>query len=109
MYTVVQPDLCVICDKSKIDKRGAKGAPDLIIEIVSPGNSKRDLKDKFNIYEEVGVKEYWVVEPYLKSLFIYVLNKKGKYIGLKPLTEDDKVQSTIFSGLQFELKTVFNF
>ncbi len=108
-YTVVQPDLCVFCDKSKIDKRGGNGAPDLIIEIVSPGNSKRDLDDKFNIYEEVGVKEYWIVQPYEKTLFIYILNKEGKYIGLKPFTEDNKVQSVIFEGLQFELKTIFDF
>ena len=108
MYTVVQPDLCVFCDKNKIDKRGAKGTPDLIIEIVSPGNSKRDLKDKFNIYQEVGVREYWIVQPNEKSLLIYILNKEGKYVGLKPFTEDDSVQSVIFSGLQFELKNILN-
>ena len=60
--TVVQPDLCVICDSSKLDDRGCNGAPDLIIiEILSPGNSRTEMKDKFELYQEAGVLEYWVV------------------------------------------------
>ncbi len=109
MYTVVQPDLCVFCDKNKIDKRGAEGAPDLVIEILSPGNSKRDTKDKLNIYEESGIKEYWIVRPDEKNVSIYVLDEKGEYVGLKPFTEDDKLQSAAFDGLQFELKHIFSF
>ncbi len=108
-YTVVQPDLCIICDKNKIDKRGAKGAPDLVIEIISPGNSKRDIKDKFEIYQEVGVKEYWIVYPNQKQVLIYILNKKGKYIGLQPLTEYDSIKSVLFPDLKFELKTIFDY
>ena len=81
----------------------------MAIEIVSPGNSKRDLEDKFTIYEEAGVKEYWIVQPYEKTLLIYILNKEGKYIGLKPFSEYGKVQSVIFEGLKFELKTIFDF
>ena len=107
--TVVQPDLCVICDKNKIDKRGAIGAPDLVIEILSPNNSKRDLYDKLNLYEEAKIKEYWIARPYDKSITIYILDKEDKYMGLKPFTEDDTIQSTIFKGLQFELKAIFNF
>ncbi len=106
-YTVVQPDLCVICDESKIDKRGAKGAPDLAIEIVSPGNSKRDLKDKFEIYQEAGIKEYWIVHPEEKHISIFCLSKEGKYIGLQPITEDDKIKSALFPDLQFEAKDIF--
>ena len=87
IYTVVQPDLCVICDNSKTDKRGAIAAPDLIVEILSPSNLKRDLSDKFNIYEEAGVKEYWIVSPRGKTVLIYVL-RKGKFIGLKPFIEE---------------------
>lgn len=56
--TVVQPDLCVICDPAKLDDRGCLGAPDLIVEILSPGNSRKEMKDKFEIYEENGVLEY---------------------------------------------------
>src|SRR5215213_10110840 len=61
--TVVQPDLCIICDELKIDDRGCLGAPDLIIEILSPGNTEKEVKLKFELYEESGVKEYWVIYP----------------------------------------------
>ena len=82
--TVVQPDLCVVCDVSKLDKRGCNGAPDLIVEIISPNNSKHDISTKFKLYEEAEVQEYWIVEPYDKIIFIYTL-VDGKYIGLQPL------------------------
>ncbi len=65
--TVVQPDICVICDTSKIKKHGCVGSPDLVIEILSPGNSKREMKDKYELYEQSGVQEYWVVFPYRTS------------------------------------------
>ncbi|SHM31610.1 Uma2 family endonuclease [Hymenobacter psychrotolerans] len=76
--TVVQPDLCVVCDLSKIDKRGCVGAPDWIIEILSPGNFARDTKEKFDLYEENGVGEYWIVSPGEKSIAVYVL-QDGRY------------------------------
>ena len=60
--TVVQPDICVVCDPAKLDERGCLGAPDWIIEIVSPGTAARDTKDKFDLYEEAGVQEYWIVD-----------------------------------------------
>ncbi len=59
--TVVQPDICIVSDESKIDKHGCIGAPDLVIEILSPGNTKKELKIKFELYEEAGIKEYWIV------------------------------------------------
>ena len=61
--TVVQPDLCVICDLEKIDERGCLGAPDWIVEILSKFTSAKDLNEKFSVYEEAGVREYWVVHP----------------------------------------------
>ena len=61
--TVVQPDLSVFCDQEKLDHKGAKGAPDLVVEILSPGNSRRDMKDKFEVYELAGVREYWIFHP----------------------------------------------
>ncbi|MFP4017404.1 MAG: Uma2 family endonuclease, partial [Halanaerobiales bacterium] len=60
--TVVQPDILIICDKDKIDKRGCKGAPDFIIEIISPSSGGRDRRDKRDLYEKHGVKEYWLVD-----------------------------------------------
>jgi Uma2 family endonuclease len=106
VVTVVQPDLCVICDKSKLDDRGCEGAPDLVVEIVSPGNTKKEMGIKFELYEENEVKEYWIVEPADKTIFVYTL-KNGVFIGLKPLTEDDVMNSPLFPNLKFEIKMIF--
>lgn len=79
IFTVVQPDVCVICDAGKLDERGCMGAPDLIVEVLSPGNNKKELIDKFTIYEEAQVKEYWVINPEKKIVIIYHLNGKGRF------------------------------
>lgn len=104
--TVVQPDLCIICDESKLDKRGCNGVPDLMVEIVSQSNSKHDIKTKFELYQEAGVSEYWIIEPYDKILFVYTL-LDGKYIGLQPQTEGDKIKSPLFPDMNIELDDVF--
>lgn len=105
IYTVVQPDLCVVCDASKLDQRGCLGAPDLIIEILSPGNSSKEMNEKFDLYEETGVREYWLVEPAENAVWVYVLNEEGKYIGLKPTTTI--LKSSIFPDLVIDLKEIF--
>ena len=107
IYTVVQPDLCVICDNEKIDERGAIGAPDLVIEILSPGNSNKEMKYKFDLYEEAGVLEYWIVNPADKTVFIYVL-RENQFIGMHPLIEEDSIQSKLFPELDFKLVSIFN-
>jgi Uma2 family endonuclease len=107
IYTVVQPDLCIICDENKIDERGAIGAPDLVIEILSPGNSNKEMKYKFDLYEEAGVLEYWIVNPADKTIFIYVL-KENEFIGMHPLIEEDNIQSKLFPELDFKLESIFN-
>lgn len=94
VFTVVQPDLCVVCDESKLDDKGCIGAPDLIVEILSPGNSKREMKDKFELYQESGVREYWIVDPNQESVLIYIL-KNGEYIGLKPVVDDDTIPQSV--------------
>ncbi len=106
VFTVVQPDICVICDPGKIDNRGCIGAPDLVIEILSPGNSTREMTIKFDLYEENGVKEYWLVKPWDKTILVYVL-EEGKYIGLKPFTEDNEMASPLFPGLKFKVGDIF--
>ena len=106
--SVVQPDLCVICDKNKLDDKGCIGSPDLIIEILSPGNSKREMDIKFDLYEENGVKEYWIVNPIEKNIYIYVLENE-RYVGLKPLIETSTLISPTFPKLKFAVKKVFDF
>lgn len=105
--TVVQPDLCVICDENKLDERGCNGAPDLIVEILSPGNSKKEMREKYSAYEEAGVREYWLVNPLDKVVLVYLLNEAGKYIGLAPSTEDDDLTASIFPELTISLREVF--
>jgi Uma2 family endonuclease len=105
--TVVQPDLCVICDPAKLDARGCNGAPDLIIEILSPGNSRTEMKDKFELYQEAGVLEYWVVSPIEKTIQVWVLNEQGIYIGLQPKVEGDLLTTPIISNLEVDVTEVF--
>ncbi|MEQ9299747.1 MAG: Uma2 family endonuclease [Cyclobacteriaceae bacterium] len=105
--TVVQPDLCVICDPDKIDERGCNGAPDLVVEILSPGNSKKEMKEKFEVYEETGVREYWLVNPLDKNVIIYTLSHNGLYQGQKPVLEDENLTSYIFPEMSIPLDEVF--
>ena len=108
IYTVVQPDIYVVCDLSKLDDRGCLGAPDFIIEIVSAKNSKRDIKDKFEIYQEHGVCEYWIVNPNDENVNVFVLDDKGKYQLKGMYAGDDKIQVNIFDGdLEVDLTEVF--
>jgi Uma2 family endonuclease len=106
VVTVVQPDMCVICDENKLDDRGCNGAPDLVIEILSPGNSKKEMGIKFDLYEENEVKEYWIVDPTEKTVFMYSL-QNNKYIGLKPFIEDDHIKSALFPELNFKVAEIF--
>lgn len=104
--TVVQPDLCVICDPNKLDEKGCIGAPDLIVEILSPGNSKREMKDKYELYQEQGVSEYWIVRPEEQHIQIYVL-ENGRYIGVQPVVEGDVITSIKFPALSFDTSGLY--
>jgi Uma2 family endonuclease len=108
VYTVLQPDLFVVCDLSKLDDRGCLGAPDFVIEIISPKNSKRDTRDKFDIYQEHGVREYWIVNPSDENVTVFLLDEKGKFQFVSIYAEDDKIPVNIFNGeLKVDLTEVF--
>lgn len=108
IFTVVQPDLCVICDPQKIDERGCIGSPDWIIEILSNANTKHELQTKFALYEENKVKEYWVVSPFTKSVQVFDYDtSKTKYEFRKNYAEDDKVPVGIFKNFKINLDEVF--
>ncbi len=107
IYTVLQPDLCVICDLSKLDDRGCNGAPDLVVEILSPSNSKKELKNKYEVYEEAGVKEYWVVFPVEKTMIIYTLINE-KYQPSRLFACGDIVTSSVLPGLSIDLEELFS-
>lgn len=106
--TVVQPDLCVVCDKNKLDKQGCNGAPDLVVEILSPGNSPREMREKFTLYESSGVREYWLVQPETESVLIYTLDG-DRYVTHQPKTSPDTMTGVIFPRLELNLDQVFAF
>ena len=105
--TVVQPDLCVVCDPKKLaDGKRCLGAPDLIVEILSPGNARHDTDDKFHLYEEAGVGEYWIVRPNDKEVNVFVL-ENGAYRGLAPIAEGKTIHSVKFPELSINTKAIF--
>lgn len=106
IFTVVQPDICVVCDRSKLDDAGCIGAPDLIIEILSPGSNRKELKYKYEVYEESGVKEYWVIQPTEQTLLIYTLTT-GKYVPSRLFSPGDIVSSACIEGFSLDLEEVF--
>lgn len=105
--TVLQPDITVVCDPSKITEQGCKGTPDLVVEIISKLSVKKDLHEKYDMYEQAGVKEYWIVNPHDRSLIIFILNDKGSYQPSKPLTRGDKAHSSVLPGFELDLDELF--
>lgn len=110
IYTVVQPDICVVCDEKKLDDAGCIGAPDLIVEVLSDSTAKKDYNEKFNLYEENAVKEYWIVNPATKTIEVFALeNLNYKSLGLFNENEGEKyVVGQLFPDLKIELKTIFS-
>lgn len=107
IITVVQPDICVVCDPLKLDDRGCIGAPDIVVEILSPSNNRKELKNKYEVYEESGVKEYWIIAPDERTFFRYILDDAGKFQPTHLLTEGDIVTTPILQGLELDLEEVF--
>lgn len=105
--TIVQPDILVICDHKKIDKHGIKGAPDLIIEILSPSNFRHDRIVKLNLYNEAGVREYWIVDPTNKSVQVFLRNDDGKLWIHEEYYPSDIAKVNIFEDCFIDLTTVF--
>ena len=106
---VFEPDLTIVCDKSKLDERGCKGTPDLVVEIISPSTARKDKVDKFNKYEQAGVREYWIVEPTEKIVSVFTLQENKRYGRPDMYTEDDQVNVTVLENLTIDLRMVFNF
>jgi Uma2 family endonuclease len=107
--TVVQPDICVICDPTKIDSRGCLGAPDWIIEIISPNTSHKDLHEKFDIYQGAAVKEYWIIHPQDQTLLVFLLNAQKMYeTKVRPLTRGDIIYPDTLPELAIDLNEIFD-
>lgn len=101
------PDIAVVCDLKKLDDAGCRGAPDLIIEILSPSTAAIDMKIKRFKYETAGVKEYWIVDIPHKTVQIYKLGDNKKYSAPEVYTENDKIKVGIFEDLEIDLAMVF--
>ncbi len=86
IHNFVLPDIALICDNEKLDKKGCQGAPDLVIEVVSPSNRKMDYVRKLALYREAGVREYWIVDPKHEQVTVYDL-EHGKEPVLHPFSE----------------------
>ena len=106
IYTVVQPDICIVCDESKLDQRGCLGAPDMVVEILSSSSLKYDLNDKFNLYESSGVKEYWVVSPERPSVNVFLLQGDGKYDRGTSYEDDMVVPVQTLPGLSLNVRDI---
>jgi Uma2 family endonuclease len=102
---VVEPDIVVVCDRTKLDKRGCNGAPDLIIEILSPSNSRHDRIVKFRKYQEAGVREYWIVDPDQQVVEIHVLDQGSYFTTVFDETGEPAV--TVLPGCVIKLGEVF--
>jgi Uma2 family endonuclease len=107
IFTVVQPDLCVICNPEFLDEQGCNGAPDWIIEILSKGNSKREVQTKYELYQETGVIEYWLVYPYEQTVHQFVL-ENGLYQLKKMYTSDDIAVPFLFPELGIKVNEIFS-
>ncbi len=102
--TVVEPDISVICDPGKLTDRGCDGAPDWIIEIVSPGSRGHDYVRKLNLYLDAGVREYWIVDPAKEQIFVYHLTEPG--IEADAYTFRDKVKAGIYEDLWIDFSEI---
>jgi len=103
--TVVQPDIVVICDRSMISGTGCTGAPDMVIEILSPSTASKDVLLKFNKYQNAGVREYWIVDPQTKVVRVCILSN-GKYDSIDYL-DADKIAVNVLEGCEIDIKRVF--
>jgi Uma2 family endonuclease len=104
--TVVQPDISIVCAPQKIDEKGCLGAPDIVVEILSPGNNKKELQNKYEVYEENGVLEYWIIHPAEKTFLKYTL-VENKYQASRLLTTGDEVSTPILPGFILKLDELF--
>ena len=105
--TVVQPDLLIVCDKSKSTERGIRGAPDLVVEILSPSTAKKDLREKLRAYERAGVREYWVIQPTDHTLMVFRLDERGQYGRPEIFGVGDQAPVGVLDALTIDLQRVF--
>jgi Uma2 family endonuclease len=105
--TVVQPDILVVCDPAKLNEKGCRGAPDWVIEILSPSTSKKDLAEKHDLYERHGVREYWVVDPGNRFVLVFLPGADGRYGDGVVYERDRTVACAALPGCSIDLRRLF--
>ena len=104
--TMVEPDISVVCDKNKLDKYGCKGAPDMVVEILSPSTRRHDRLVKLGLYQRAGVREYWIVNPDEKTVQVLLL-EDGKLLPHEDYGRNDVAKVNVLDGCFIELSKVF--
>ena len=105
--TVVEPDITVVCDTSRLDQHGCKGAPELVMEILSPSNRRHDMLVKLNLYQRAGVREYWIVNPDDKDVQVFLLDGSGLFRVHGFYGREDIARVNVLEGCFIELCKVF--
>ena len=103
--TVLQPDILVVCDKTKLDGKSCVGAPDMVIEVLSPSTALRDKVLKYRWYLSAGVREYWIVSPDDRTVMVHVL-QNGEYVS-RPYGDADTIPVNVLEGCVIDLSEVF--
>lgn len=103
---IIQPDISVICDKIKLTDNGCTGAPDMIIEIVSPYNPSNDYVRKLSLYEQFRVREYWIINPMKETVLVYTLDKNNQYAAPDSYTFRDKIKVGIYDNLEIDFSSL---
>jgi len=104
--TVFEPDIVVVCDQEKLDDKGCNGPPDMVVEVVSPSTAKYDRVLKFRKYQKAGVREYWIVDPEIKTVQVNILDN-GRYVS-SVYDETDKAPVSVLEGCEIDLAVVFS-
>lgn len=106
--TVVKPDISVVCDRSKLDEHGCKGAPDMIVEILSPSSLRHDRLVKLNLYQRAGIREYWIVDPENRSVMVFLPDSNGSLRICEDHGREDVAKVNVLDGCFIELNKVFS-
>ena len=107
-YNNTQPDLLFIKKERSfiVTNNDVEGAPDLIIEILSPSTQRTDKREKYKLYQEFGVQEYWIVDPNNKSIDVFSL-ENNRYENLFVATDNETIQSQVLEGFSLEVSQIF--
>jgi Uma2 family endonuclease len=103
---IVQPDISVICDKNKLTDKGCTGAPDMIIEVVSPYNPNSDYIRKLNLYDQYKVREYWIINPIKETILVYTLDENNQYAAPETYSFADTIKVGIYDNLEIDFNTL---